>query len=200
MNIGELVADPAFFPLVVIPILIFIARVADVTLGTMRIIFVSRGLRILAPAVAFFEILIWLVAIGQIFQNLTNVANYIAYAAGFAVGNYVGILMEERLAMGISMIRIITQFDSTDLLSRLKLTGFKTTVLDAKGKHGDVKVIFAVTKRKDISRVIQMVQETNPNAFYTIEDIKTVHGGVFGPVVQPGGRERKFFRFSQKGK
>ena len=200
MNISELVTDPAFFPLVVIPILIFIARVADVTLGTMRIIFVSRGLRILAPAVAFFEILIWLVAIGQIFQNLTNVANYIAYAAGFAVGNYVGILMEERLAMGISMIRIITQFDATDLLMRLKSTGFKMTVLDAKGKHGDVKVIFTVMRRKEIPRVIQMVQELNPNAFYTIEDIRTVHGGVFGPVVRSEGRERKFFRFSQKGK
>ena len=88
------------FTFIILPILIFIARVCDVSIGTMRIIFISRGAKILAPLLGFFEILIWLVAIGKVMQNLDNIACYVAYAGGFATGNFVGIRIEEKLAMG----------------------------------------------------------------------------------------------------
>ncbi|MBN1194729.1 MAG: DUF2179 domain-containing protein [Methanomicrobiaceae archaeon] len=182
-----------------IPVLIFLARVADVTFGTMRIIFVSRGLKMVAPVLAFFEILIWLLAIGQVFSNLTNIANYLAYAGGFALGNYVGILVEEKVAMGLALVRIITQHDASELLGKLKSGGFGMTVIDAEGKHGQVKLIFAVVKRKEIPAVLTLVNDYNPHSFYTIEDVRSASGGIFpGPVTKRP--RRGVFRFSRKGK
>ncbi|KQC03300.1 MAG: hypothetical protein APR53_01390 [Methanoculleus sp. SDB] len=182
-----------------IPVLIFLARVADVTFGTMRIIFVSRGLKMVAPVLAFFEILIWLLAIGQVFSNLTNVANYLAYAGGFALGNFVGILVEEKVAMGLALVRIITQYDASELLGELKSGGFGMTVINAEGKHGQVKLIFAVVKRKEIPDVLNLVNTYNPNSFYTIEDVRSASGGVFSGTVKKHPR-RGVFRFSRKGK
>lgn len=156
------VQDRELFSLAIIPILIFSVRVADVTFGTLRIIFVSRGLKLFAPFVAFFEILIWLVAIGQIFLNLGSVVNYIAYAAGFGVGNFVGIIVEGRMAIGLNMIWIITQFGADDLIPALKSLGFGVAVVDAAGKHGPLKLIFLVVKRKDIRSVIIMGSFTLP--------------------------------------
>ncbi len=171
------IQDPQFFSLVILPLLIFTARVADVTFGTLRIIFISRGMKLLAPFVAFFEILIWLIAIGQIFQDIGSIVNILAYSAGFAVGNFVGILVEERMAIGINLIRVITQYDATDLISALKSNGYGVTAVDGAGKHGSVKLIFLVVKRKDIGTVIGMVQHFNPNAFYTIADVRSAKGG-----------------------
>jgi uncharacterized protein YebE (UPF0316 family) len=175
--IQEFIQDPRFFSLVILPVLIFFARIADVTFGTLRIIFISRGMKLLAPLVGFFEILIWLVAIGQIFLDMGSAINYIAYAGGFAVGNYVGIIVEERMAIGLNLIRIITQYDAASLISALKSDCFGVTAVDATGKHGPVKLIFLVVKRKDVRSVIEMVHQYNPNAFYTIADVRSAKGG-----------------------
>ncbi|WFN33912.1 DUF2179 domain-containing protein [Methanogenium sp. S4BF] len=185
------VQDPQFFSLVILPLLIFFARVADVTFGTLRIIFISRGMKLLAPVVAFFEILIWLVAIGQIFQDIGSIVNILAYSAGFAVGNFVGILVEERMAIGLNLIRIITQYDAEDLISALKSGGYGVTAVDGAGKHGPVKLIFLVVKRKDIEEVIGMVQHFNPNAFYTIADVRSAKGGDI-PHLYRKPRKRRF--------
>lgn len=172
------IGNPEFFSLVVLPVLIFAARVADVTFGTLRIIFVSRGLKLLAPLVAFIEILIWLVAISQIFQNLGNVVNYVAYAAGFAVGNCVGIIVEERMAIGLMLVRIITHHDPADLIFSLKSNDFGVTVVDAVGKNGPVRLVFLVIERKDLEAVLRMVHQYNPSAFYTLADVRSANGGV----------------------
>ena len=89
-----------FFAWVVLPILIFLARICDVSLGTVRLIFVSRGFKYLAPVIGFFEVLIWILAMTQIMQNLTNPICYLGYAGGFATGNYIGILIAEKLSLG----------------------------------------------------------------------------------------------------
>ena len=107
--------DPEVYAWVVLPILIFFARVTDVTLGTLRIIFISRGKRNVAPVLGFFEVLIWIVAIGQIVQNLTSVTSYLAYAAGFATGNFVGMVIEDRLAIGTLIVRVILPTNATTL-------------------------------------------------------------------------------------
>ncbi|TLN28429.1 DUF2179 domain-containing protein [bacterium] len=92
---------------VILPIIIFFARVCDVTLGTIRIIFVSRGKRNIAPLLGFFEVLIWIVVIGQLVQHLQSVTSYLGYAAGFAVGNFVGMYIEDHLALGTLIVRAI---------------------------------------------------------------------------------------------
>jgi uncharacterized protein YebE (UPF0316 family) len=163
------------YQFVLLPLLIFFARVCDVSLGTIRIIFISKGIRYLAPLVGFFEVIIWLLAIGQIMQNLSNAYYYLFYAAGFATGNYVGIIIEEKLSIGTVGIRIITKRDAKKLVDVLKEHKFSVSVVDGEGATGPIKIIFAVTPRQNISKIIKIVKANNPNAFYSIEDIRFVN-------------------------
>lgn len=171
------------FKLVILTIFIFLARICDVTLGTIRIIYTSRGIRFLAPMIGFFEVLIWLIAMTQIVHNLTNPILYIAYASGFATGNFIGILIEEKMAIGTVVIRIITQRDATELINFFKESGHGITYVDAQGAMGPVKIIFTIVKRKDIDRVLKLVRKCNPLAFFTIEDVRSVRKGVF-PLIK----------------
>lgn len=171
------------FKLVILPVAIFAARICDVSLDTLRIIYVSRGLKFLAASIGFFEVLIWLIAMSQIIRNLTNPFLYIAYAGGFAMGNYIGILIEEKMAIGTVVIRIITQKDATELIEFLKKDGYGVTYTDAQGALGPVKIIFTIVKRRDIDFVLKIIHKFNPLAFFTIEDIRSVRQGIF-PIVK----------------
>lgn len=175
--------DTETFSYIVLPLLIFVARVFDVSIGTLRIIFVSKGKKLLAPLLGFFEVLIWIAVIGKIMENLDNIYCYIGYAGGFAAGNYVGMLLEEKLAMGVVGIRVITRKPATELIQSLKDDGYGLTVMPAEGATGHVDVIYTLVNRKDLPGVIDEIKHYNPNAFYTIEDIKFVNKGVF-PVVR----------------
>ncbi len=167
------------FKFVILPALIFMARICDVTLDTLRIIYVSRGMKFAAPIIGFFEVLIWLLAISQIFQNLSNPVCYIAYAGGFAMGNFIGIILEEKMAIGTVVIRIITQKDALQLIEVLKTNRYGITHVDAQGVMGPVKIIFTIVKRKDVERVLEIVRTCNPQAFFTIEDVRSVRKGVY---------------------
>lgn len=171
--------DSEFFTLIIIPLLIFLARVTDVSLGTIRVIFVSKGLKYLAPVVGFFEVLIWLMAIGQIMNNLTNYLCYVAYAAGFATGNYVGIIIAEKLSLGVVLLRVITQKDALELIQSFSSEKYGVTCVDGYGAQGKVNVIFTIVPRKEISKVIALIKKFNPKAFYTIEDVDFVEKGIF---------------------
>ncbi|NQU80258.1 MAG: DUF2179 domain-containing protein [Bacteroidetes bacterium] len=162
-----------------LPLLIFLARICDVTIGTMRIIMISKGKKLLAPVLGFFEILIWIIAIGKIMQNLNNPVCYIAYAGGFAIGNYVGMKVEEKLAMGLIVLRIITRKDASELIKKLREMGFGITEIEATGKDKKVHVIYSIIKRHDVPVVVEKIINFNPKAFYTIEDIREVSQGVF---------------------
>ena len=175
----EFVVTSDFFAWVVLPVLIFSARVCDVSLGTIRVIFISKGLKYIAPVIGFFEVIIWLLAIGQVMQNLTNVASYIAYGAGFATGTLMGMLVEERLSLGTVIIRVITQKDSTDLVARLRSLDYGVTAMNAEGSTGQVKVLLMVIKRQDTEKVVAIIKQFNPHAFYSIEEVKSVRDGVF---------------------
>lgn len=191
------IVESSFFGWVVIPLLIFFARIVDVSLGTVRIIYVARGLKILSPILGFFELMIWLLAIGQIFQNLTNPVYYLAYASGFAAGNYVGIIIEERLAMGRVVIRIITQIEATNLVSSLRAAGYGVTVVGAEGSTGPVKLIFTIVERKETAKVIGLVQQFNPKAFFSVEDVRVAREGIFPTS---GSSALSLLKFIRKGK
>jgi len=177
------------FKFVILPALIFMARICDVTLDTLRIIYVSRGMKFAAPMIGFFEVLIWLMAISQIFQNLSNPVCYVAYAGGFAMGNFIGIILEEKMAIGTVVIRIITQKEAMQLIEVLKTNRYGVTHVDAQGVMGPVKIIFTIVKRKDIDRVLEIVRTCNPQAFFTIEDVRSVRRGVF-PLSGTRGKKR----------
>ena len=171
----DFLSHPDFFSLVILPVLIFIARILDVSFGTLRIIYVSRGMRTLAAIVGFFEVLIWIVAIGQVMQNLTNWVTYVAYSLGFSFGNYVGVSIEKKLAIGNLIIRVITRKEADELVKFLWNSGYGVTSVDARGETGPVKVIFSIVKRKKLPEVLAIIKRFNPNAFYTIEDVRFVN-------------------------
>lgn len=173
IDLSELLSSP-MYTWILLPSLIFFARVCDVSLGTIRIIFISKGIKYLAPVIGFFEILIWLLAIGQIMQNLTNGYYYLFYAGGFAMGNLVGIILEEKLSIGTVAIRVITRKPADELIQALRKKHISLTVVDATGAKGPVKLLFSIVKRQNAKRIISLVKKYNPNAFYSIEDIRQV--------------------------
>lgn len=164
---------------VVLPILIFIARVFDVTLGTLRIIFTSRGRRNLAPLLGFFEVLIWIMVIGQLVRNIESLTAYIGYAAGFAAGNYAGMWLENRLALGTFILRIIVSEGGDALAEAIHKAGFGVTCVDAKGAAGQVKLIYTIVKRRHVKAVLDIIHQAAPKAFVSIEDVHSTEKGVF---------------------
>lgn len=166
---------------VLLPLLIFLARLSDVTLGTLRIVFVARGRKKIAPLLGFVEVLIWLAAIGQVMQNLNNVVCYIAWAGGFAMGNLAGIILEERIAMGILVVRIITAGQPGELSRKLHDQGFGVTRVDAHGINGRVDLIFTIIRRKDLDVLQQTIRTFDPEAFYSIEDVRAASDQVYSP-------------------
>ena len=171
--------DSEFFKWVLLPVLIFIARTCDVTLATLRNVFISKGMRHVVPIIGFFEVLIWLVSIRQIMQHLDNPMTYLGFAGGFAMGTYVGLRIENRLALGLQVLRIITQSEPLDLIQAFQDANIGTTVIDGQGAKGPVKIIFTIVRRKDIELVRRLIREKQPNAFYSIEQIRIANQGVF---------------------
>lgn len=185
MFFEQLSGSPVFV-WVILPLFIFAARICDVTLGTLRIIFVSRGKKLIAPFLGFFEVSIWLLAISQIMQNINNAACFLAYASGFAMGNFIGILIEDKLAIGMVMIRIFLVKDETGMKERLYEAGFGVTSVDAHGMNGNVEIIYTIIKRRNLEKAVAIIEECQSKAFYSIEDAKSVKQGIF-PVEERFG-------------
>ncbi|MFN2380110.1 MAG: DUF2179 domain-containing protein [Bacteroidales bacterium] len=192
--------DSNLFAYIVLPAAIFIARIADVSLGTLRIMFVAKGMRRVAPIIGFFEVFIWILAISRVFQNLDNWIAYIAYAGGFATGNYLGMVLEERLALGHEMIRIITKSEAGDLVDTLKIKGFGVTFIKATGVEGEVGVVYVIVKRSMVKEVLQLIKNYNPKALYTIEDIKYVNKEIFHEILIPMPVRKSIFHRQVKMK
>jgi uncharacterized protein YebE (UPF0316 family) len=167
------------FVWVVLPILIFLSRILDVSIGTMRLIFVSKGFKYIAPILGFFEVTIWLLAIGQIMQHLNNVMCYIAYGAGFAMGNYIGIVLEERMSIGTVLVRVMPKADTDRLIQYLRDQEFAVTTVNVEGMSGQVKMLMSIINRKHVKEYVSIVNQYNPAAFYTIEDVNAVKQGYF---------------------
>jgi len=167
------------WPYIVFPILIIIARVTDVTFGTLRIILLSKGFKNIAPVVGFFESLIWILVAAQIITELTSPITYIAYALGYALGTYVGIIIENKLSIGNVLVRAIVPKDSIVLELALRDNKFGLTTVDATGKDGLVKVLFIVINRKELDKCVGVIRENNPTAFFTIENVQSVNAGYF---------------------
>jgi uncharacterized protein YebE (UPF0316 family) len=196
-----ILANFNYYRWLLLPLFIFTARVMDVSLGTVRVIFISRGYKYLAPLVGFFEILIWLLAIGEVMKNLSSPICYISYASGFAMGNFVGICIAEKLSLGFVLIRVITsRDDATGLIAALKAENYGITSIDGQGAEGSVKLVFTIVPKRQVPNVANMIKKLNPNAFYSIEDVEFVEMGVL-PLKRPIlPLPWLNFRFSRKGK
>jgi len=168
-----------WFTWVYLPLIVFATRVLDVTLGTMRIIFLSRGRKLLAPLLGFVEVLIWITVVSQIVGGAHNIVAYVAYAAGFAVGNYVGMVIEDRLAIGTLVIRIILSKDGEALVENLHNAGFGVTHVDGQGATGPVMLVYTVVMRKELQRVVDIIHTNSPKSFFTVEELRSFQQGIF---------------------
>lgn len=157
---------------IVFPVLIFFARVCDVTLGTLRMVAVSREQKAVAAMLGFFEVLIWLTAVSYILQHLTTVINYFAYAGGFAAGNYLGLKIEEKLALGLVQVTIITNRDARPLIEELRRQDFGLTSVSAMGATGRVRMVITVVRRRDLERLRRLVEAFHPHAFMTVQSLR----------------------------
>ena len=164
------------YPYLLVP-LIFFARVADVSLGTFRTIVIFRGHKFLASFIGFFEIIIWLVAAAQVLTNLDQWYLALAYASGFAVGNYVGISIESRFAIGNELIRCIS-FNRDVLAGKLRKEGFKVVSFDGDmGEAYPVELLLIIEKRRNVSSLIRLIKELDQTAVYSVSDVKSVYEG-----------------------
>ncbi len=169
---------------VILPLLIFLARILDVSIATMRFMFLARGAVWPTVVSGFFEALIWLVIISQIIRNLDNAMCFIAYAGGFAAGSYVGMKIEERLALGKVLMRIVLHQPAAELIAALQERGYGVTNVAAEGTKGPVRILFMIIKRVDMADIVALIKKFNPKAFYTVEDIRYVSQGVFPLATQ----------------
>lgn len=127
----------------------------------------------------FFEALIWIIVGSQVFKNINNIASYFAWAGGFATGTYVGLIIEERLALGIQIIRIISNQNYDKLIEALKNAKHGFTIVDGRGVMGAVTLIYTVVMRKSVTEVEDLIKQHLPTAFYSVEDVKDTNAGVF---------------------
>ncbi|MFA8341471.1 MAG: DUF2179 domain-containing protein [Rhodothermaceae bacterium] len=182
-----------YFAYLVLPLLIFCARIFDQAIGIIRIIFATKGLKYQALLAGFFESLVWLMAVSQILQRLDNIFCYIAFSAGFAAGNFIGIYLEKKISIGFVIVRVVFMKDSAETIKLLKDADYKLTIVDAEGMAGPVKMLFSTVKRSKISNFIDILKENNPTAFYTVEEAKIVKDGYL-----PAERKYRNINFLRK--
>jgi uncharacterized protein YebE (UPF0316 family) len=168
-----------------LPVLVFIAETTVVTLSTVRTIFIARGKKLPAACLGFFEVSIWLFAISQIMNNLNRLDCYFAFACGFSLGNYLGVYIEQKLALGNVVVNITTRKDPRDLVDGLKSAQYGVTLLPAQGATGPVQVVLTVIKRKDLPHVEALIKRFDEKAFYAVNDLQTAAQGI-----RPASRNR----------
>jgi len=186
--------DPQIYQIIPLPLVIFFARICDVSLGTLRIVFVSKGKKNIAPILGFFEVFIWVVVISEIFRNVGSMVDCIAYAGGYAAGNYVGMLIEERLAIGTQLIKVFSAKDITVLQKCLNEEGFGTTVVDGEGSEGKVKILYTVIDRKTADQAKKILIDFDPLIFYVVEDVRLAKSGIFPDTKHNSPFHRLFLR------
>ncbi len=157
--------------------LIFTLRVTDMSLDTLRVLFVLRGRKSMAWILGFLQSTIWVIAITSVLSNIDNLLNIIAYAGGFATGNVVGLAIEERLAIGHAHIRVISSRKGSAILDSIRNSGYAATEIAGRGKDGMVTIISCSIKRKHITKIQRDISQIDQDAFMTVEEIRPIHRG-----------------------
>ncbi|MTI68584.1 MAG: DUF2179 domain-containing protein [Firmicutes bacterium] len=160
-------------------LLIFLARVVDVSLGTIRIMMIVQGRKLQAAIIGFFEVTTFVVALGVVVNQLDDIGNLLAYSLGFACGNYVGSVLEGKMALGNLTAQIIINKNYKDVVNTLRQEGFGVTVLEGEGKNGIRKVLKVTLKRRDLKILHEIVDGIHNEAFITVSDAKYIKGGYF---------------------
>lgn len=159
---------------------IFGARVIDVTCSTLRVLLVFRGYRLYASLIGMVEVTVYITALSRVVNSLDNPFRLAVYALGFATGNYVGSMVEEKMAIGHMSAHIIPMdLDPEALADMLREQGFGVTMLTGEGREGPRKLLFVTFQRKAYHKLIQLLEEHDPGAFISMYESRGIRGGVF---------------------
>jgi uncharacterized protein YebE (UPF0316 family) len=188
-------ADFDTYTYVVIPLFIMFARICDVSIGTLRVLFVSKGYRKLAAFLGFLEVMIWVLVGRQVLVKSTAMIHFVAYAAGFGIGNYIGLVIENMMSLGVVLFMTVLHKSNPEFLNFLKEHKIGFTVVEGEGAQENVKIVFSVVQRENLSKVLQAIKLYSPNAFYSIEDIRAANAGIF-----PRKSKHTFHLFNNKRK
>jgi uncharacterized protein YebE (UPF0316 family) len=158
---------------------IFAMRVADMSLDTLRVLFMMRGRKVIAGIIGATQAAIFVIAISRVITQLNNPWNVVGYSLGFGVGVIVGMIFEERLAIGFGQMRVISSTKGQALAAALRAKGYAVTELPGRGKDGMVTVLNLTVRRKDVEEVQKVVRGVDEAAFITIEDVRPLWRGFF---------------------
>lgn len=159
------------------PLIIFCMRIVDVSLSTVRVLLAVRGVKMVAPLIGFFEVMLWIFAVGSAINHLDSPLHLVGYAGGFATGTYVGLLIEEKMAIGMAVVRVVSQHGGVELAEALRERGFGVTEMSGHGRDGRVEILYAALRRRDLPAVFEEVGIWDPEAFVTVEEPRAVYGG-----------------------
>jgi len=159
------------------PLVIFVLRICDVSLATLRILLSMRNARLLVPLIGFFEVLIWIFAVGNAIRNLNSPLHLLGYAGGFATGTLVGLWLEEKLAIGMAIVRVVSRYGGVELAEALREKGFGVTEYSGQGRDGTVEIVDTVVRRREIASVLREIDRWDPTAFVTIEEPRAIRHG-----------------------
>lgn len=163
---------------------VFVARILDVSLSTIRILMLTRGKRLLAAFLGFFEVTIYITALSQVVGNLDNPVKILVYALGFSTGTMIGGFLEEKLAVGHTFIELVPKIHGTELVIALREENFGVTVLEGQGRTGPRNILTIILRRKDLNRFKTVVDQVDPDAFYAILDARSTKGGYIKAVAK----------------
>jgi len=153
------------------PVFIVCARIVDVSLGTMRTICVVRGYRMLAACLGFCEVVIWLVAVSGVLRELT-VIKIMSYGLGFALGNACGVWLEQKMALGMQLVLMVSRGKAHAVAFGLRLAEFIVTEIPARGGRGDVALCFAVVPRRRTAAVLRIARAVDTKVITVVEDVR----------------------------
>ena len=159
------------------PLLIFGLRIVDVSLNTVRMLLAVRGFKRVVPVIAFFEVIIWITAVGHAVQYVDSPLHLLGYAGGFATGTAVGLWLEERMALGWAALRVMSAHGGVEIAEALRDLGFGVTEFPAQGRDGRMEVVYAVLRRRELPAALAQVSRWDPDAFMTVEEPRAIHRG-----------------------
>lgn len=161
-------------------LMIFIAKTIEVSIATIRLVYVNKGERVKGAVLGFVEVMIWILVVSSVLNNITSdPLKIIAYAAGFSLGNYLGVSIKSKVAIGLASIQVVVDAEAGNVLANLlRDNEFGVTIIDGKGKDDSIKsLLFIQLKRKKIPAAIKLIRETYPNAYISVNDVKSTVGG-----------------------
>jgi uncharacterized protein YebE (UPF0316 family) len=158
-----------------IPVLIFVARICDVSIGTVRMVVIVSGHRALATVLGFVEVVIWVFAVGGTLKYLSQPLAVLAYAGGFAVGTLAGMVIEERMALGYRVVQVISPRTESEIADRLREHGHRVTSVDGHGRDGPVEIAVLVVRRRQVQNLLREIRELAPRSYVTVERVDPPH-------------------------